>query len=114
MSQLLRPLALKKCSPLQGFCREIKGTNFRRDREIHRGARLVDFEPQMLNLRGLESANVAKGKIAKIDALKISNPSRVFAVVVKAGSMGATDRSTKSQRLWTSSLRMCKFNRLEN
>ena len=68
---------------------------------------------KMLNLRGLESANVAKAKIAKITALKISNPSRVFAVVAKAGSMGATDRSTKSQRLWTSSLRMWKFKRLE-
>ena len=68
---------------------------------------------KMLNLRGLESANVAKAKIAKITALKISNPSRVFAVVAKAGFMGATDRSTKSQRLWTSSLRMWKFKRLE-
>ena len=38
-------VALKKCSPVQGFCREIEGTNFRRDREIHRGTRLVDVEP---------------------------------------------------------------------
>ena len=49
----------------------------------------------MLNLRGLESTNVAKRKIAKINALKISNPSRVFAVVVKAGSMGATEKAQK-------------------
>ena len=55
----------------------------------------MDFEPQMLNLRGLESANVAKAKIAKIDALKISNPSRVFAVVAKAGSIGATEKAQK-------------------
>ena len=38
---------------------------------------------------------VAKGTIAKIDALKISNPSRVFAVVVTAGSIGATEKAQK-------------------
>ena len=107
-------VALKKCSPVQGFCKKIGGRILGGTERSTEALGLWTSSLKMLNLKGLESANVAKRKIAKINALKISNPSRVFAVVVKAGSMGATDRSTKSQRLWTSSLRMWKFNRLES
>ena len=68
---------------------------------------------KMLNLRGLESANVAKRKIVKINALKFSNPSRVFAVVVKAGSMGKTEKESKGWTFECRALKMEIFRRLE-
>ena len=74
----------------------------------------MDFEPQNVEFKRARKCECCKSENRKITALKISNPSRVFAAVAKAGFMGATDRSTKSQRLWTSSLRMWKFNRLES
>ena len=44
---MLRPMivALKICAPDRDFAVKSKAQFFMRDREIHRGARLVDVEP---------------------------------------------------------------------
>ncbi len=54
-----------------------------------------------------------ENEIAKINALKFSNPSRVFAVDVKARSMEMTERESRGWTFECRALKMEIFRRLE-
>ena len=80
MSKLLRPILCpcKNAHPCRDFAGKLKAQILGGTERSTEALGLWTSSLKMLNLRGLESANVAKAKIAKIDALKISNPSRVL------------------------------------
>ena len=104
---------LKKCSPLQGFCRRVEGTNFRRDREIHRGTRLVDFEPQNVEFKRARKCECCKSENRKDRCLKNQQPLQGFCCSCE-GRIYVSDRESPEMRTFECrALKMETFRRLE-